>query len=55
LGEPSAAAFECSSALSSLGVFDKLVLAAGTGFHEEFLFRALLIPAAARLLARCFG
>jgi hypothetical protein len=41
-------------AVSSLGVFDKLVLAAGTGFHEEFIFRVLLISGGSALLARVF-
>jgi hypothetical protein len=40
--------------LAALGVFDKLVLAAGTGFHEEFIFRALLISGGAALLGRVF-
>ena len=43
-----------SAALESLGVFDKLVLAAGSGFHEEFIFRALLISGGTALLSRVF-
>ncbi len=40
------------SALGSLGVLDKLVLAAGSGFHEELLFRALMVSGGAWLIER---
>jgi membrane protease YdiL (CAAX protease family) len=43
-----------SAALSSLNPFEKLVLAAGTGFHEEFIFRALLITGGSALIGRVF-
>jgi hypothetical protein len=36
----------------SLGFFEKLVLAAGAGFHEEFIFRALLITGASWALTK---
>jgi hypothetical protein len=35
------------ASISALSVFEKIVLAAGSGFHEEFLFRALLVTGAA--------
>lgn len=34
------------------GFFEKLVLAAGAGFHEEFIFRALLITGASWVLMK---
>lgn len=37
-------------ALSVLSVFDKVLVAAGSGFHEEFIFRALLVTGGAWLL-----
>ncbi|HET6332066.1 MAG TPA: CPBP family intramembrane glutamic endopeptidase [Polyangiales bacterium] len=37
-----------------LGVIDKLVLAAGTGFHEEFIFRALLVTGLGWMLGKVF-
>jgi hypothetical protein len=40
--------------LEQLGVLDKLVLAAGTGFHEEFIFRAVLVTGVGFLLAKIF-
>lgn len=42
------------NSLATLGVGDKLVLAAGTGFHEEFIFRALLISGGSALLGKLF-
>jgi hypothetical protein len=43
------------SSFSSMGVFDKLVLAAGEGFHEELIFRVLLVTGGSALLRRAFG
>lgn len=40
--------------LHELNWFDKLVLAAGTGFHDEFIFRALLVTGLSWLLAKIF-
>jgi hypothetical protein len=40
--------------VNELGVLDKLVLAAGTGFHEEFIFRAVLVTGLGWLLAKIF-
>lgn len=40
--------------LHELGVWDKIVLAAGTGFHEEFIFRAVLVTGLAWVLAKIF-
>jgi len=40
------------AAASTLSVVDKLVLAAGSGFHEEFIFRALLVSGAAWALGK---
>jgi Type II CAAX prenyl endopeptidase Rce1-like len=40
--------------LHELGVVDKLVLAAGTGFHEEFIFRAVLVTGLGWILAKIF-
>lgn len=40
--------------LETLGVWDKIVLAAGTGFHEEFIFRALLVTGVGALLTKIF-
>jgi membrane protease YdiL (CAAX protease family) len=37
-----------------LGVIDKLVLAAGTGFHEEFIFRAVLVTGLGWILGKIF-
>jgi membrane protease YdiL (CAAX protease family) len=37
-----------------LGVVDKLVLAAGTGFHEEFIFRAVLVSGLGWVLGKIF-
>lgn len=36
--------------VESLGVFERIVLAAGAGFHEEFIFRVILISGAAWVL-----
>lgn len=36
-----------SSSVATLSVFERVVLAAGAGFHEEFVFRALLVSGAA--------
>ena len=36
-----------ASTISAMTVFEKVVLAAGAGFHEEFVFRALLVTGAA--------
>jgi hypothetical protein len=44
-----------ATAATGLRVFDKLVLAAGSGFHEEFIFRALLISGGLAVLSRVFG
>jgi len=38
--------------MPTLGFFQKLVLAAGAGFHEEFIFRALLISGASWVLMK---
>lgn len=38
--------------LSPLRVFDKVLIAAGTGFHEEFIFRGLLITGGTWLLVK---
>jgi hypothetical protein len=38
--------------LSELGVLDKIVLACGTGFHEEFVFRAVLVTGLSFVLAK---
>ncbi|HEX7479850.1 MAG TPA: hypothetical protein VF331_18755 [Polyangiales bacterium] len=43
------------AALQSLGVGAKLVLAAGAGFHEELIFRAVLVTGAAAALVRLVG
>lgn len=40
--------------LTELGWLDKVVLAAGTGFHEEFIFRAVLVTGLGWLLAKIF-
>jgi membrane protease YdiL (CAAX protease family) len=40
--------------LEELGWLDKIVLAAGTGFHEEFIFRAVLVTGLGWLLAKIF-
>jgi hypothetical protein len=39
-------------AARELGVLDKVVLAAGTGFHEEVVFRVLLVSGLGALLLR---
>jgi membrane protease YdiL (CAAX protease family) len=41
-----------AGALSTLNVPEKLLLATGSGFHEEFLFRALLISGGSWLLGK---
>jgi hypothetical protein len=41
--------------LAQLGVVDKLVLAAGAGFHEELAFRVVLISGGALLLTQLLG
>jgi hypothetical protein len=38
--------------VSSLSVVDRLVLAAGSGFHEEFIFRALLVTGGSWALSK---
>lgn len=43
---------DSSSQLSLLSVVDKIVLAAGTGFHEEFIFRVLLVTGGAWLITK---
>jgi hypothetical protein len=43
-------ALASGSALATLGPIDKLVLAAGAGFHEELAFRVVLVSGVARLL-----
>jgi hypothetical protein len=40
--------------LAELGVIDKLVLAAGSGFHQELIFRALLVTGFSTLMLRLF-
>jgi hypothetical protein len=40
---------------SALGVFDKLVLAAGEGFYEELFFRVLLVSGGSALLRKTSG
>jgi len=40
--------------IEELGVLDKIVLACGAGFHEEFVFRALLVTGFAALLTKVF-
>jgi hypothetical protein len=39
---------------TTLGVWDKIVLAAGSGFHQEFIFRALLVTGFALVLTKIF-
>lgn len=41
-----------AGALSQLGPVDRLVMAAGAGFHEEIVFRVGLVSGGARLLLR---
>jgi len=43
-------ALDTGGALAQLGPIDKLVLAAGAGFHEELAFRVVLVSGVARLL-----
>ena len=38
--------------LSALNVFEKVVLASGAGFYEEFIFRALLVTGGTALVLR---
>jgi hypothetical protein len=38
-----------------LGPLEKLVMAAGAGFHEELMFRVILLSGGALLLRRVFG
>ena len=40
--------------LNELGIVDKLVLAAGSGFHQELIFRALLVTGFSLVLLRLF-
>jgi hypothetical protein len=40
--------------LNDLGVLDKIVLAAGTGFHEEFVFRVVLVTGLGWILGKIF-
>jgi hypothetical protein len=40
--------------LGSLSVLDKVVLAAGAGFHQELIFRALLVTGLGALLTKVF-
>jgi hypothetical protein len=40
--------------LAELGVIDKLVLAAGSGFHQELIFRALMVTGFSMLLLKVF-
>jgi hypothetical protein len=40
--------------LAELGVIDKLVLAAGSGFHQELIFRALLVTGFSMVLLKVF-
>ena len=40
--------------LSALNVFEKIVLASGAGFYEEFIFRALLVTGGTALVLRMF-
>jgi hypothetical protein len=40
--------------VAALGVLDKIVLACGTGFHEEFIFRAILVSGLAAVLTKVF-
>jgi len=40
--------------LAELGVIDKLVLAAGSGFHQELIFRALLVTGFSLVLLKVF-
>jgi hypothetical protein len=41
---------QVGGAIAQLGPIDKLVLAAGAGFHEELAFRVVLVSGVARLL-----
>jgi membrane protease YdiL (CAAX protease family) len=41
-----------STAIATLGPVDKLVMAAGAGFHEEIVFRAGLLGGGAAMLTR---
>jgi len=41
-----------ASVVSTLSVLEKVVLAAGSGFHEEFIFRALLVTGGAWVLTK---
>jgi hypothetical protein len=43
-------AIASGSAIAQLGPFEKLVMAAGAGFHEEVTFRVVLFSGGARLL-----
>jgi len=47
---PGSPALQAGGALATLGPVDKLVLAAGAGFHEELAFRVVLVSGVARLL-----
>ena len=40
--------------LSALNVFEKVVLASGAGFYEEFFFRALMVTFGSMLVLRTF-
>jgi hypothetical protein len=44
-----------TATLAALGPFDKLVLAAGEGFHEELLYRVVLVTGGSALLRKAFG
>lgn len=46
---------QAGGALARLGPVDKLVLAAGAGFHEELVFRVALFSGGALALSRLFG
>jgi hypothetical protein len=44
-----------TESVAALGVSDKLVLAAGSGFHAELLFRVLCVSGGAWVLRKLFG
>jgi membrane protease YdiL (CAAX protease family) len=43
-----------TAGLTALNMFEKLVLASGAGFYEEFIFRALLVTGGSALIGRIF-
>lgn len=44
-----------SGAIARMGPVDRIVMAAGAGFHEELVFRVCLLSGGARLLQRARG